>query len=144
MHQVGPDLRGATIANVAAGGTGAGPADSRAAAWIAIALGCDPTSLALPIVKSVGRSRRQSTVDDVHRLAQAMPHVSVVVGRSGNRIYQVGRKSFVFFRTPRTDAFDPETGERYDDGPGLVAQCGSTSPVVLCDGARGTRLLEIY
>lgn len=44
-----------------------------------------------------------------------MPHVSVELGRSGNRIYQVGRKSFVFFRTPRPDAVDPETGERYDD-----------------------------
>ena len=27
----------------------------------------------------------------------------------------MSRKSFVFFRTPRPDAFDPETGERYDD-----------------------------
>lgn len=54
-------------------------------------------------------------MDDVHRLAQSMPHVTVEVGGSGNRIYQVGRKSFVFFRTPRPDAVDPETGERYDD-----------------------------
>lgn len=54
-------------------------------------------------------------VDDVHRLAQAMPHVTLEVGPSGNRIYQVGRKSFVFFRTPRPDAVDPQTGERYDD-----------------------------
>ena len=30
-------------------------------------------------------------------------------------VYQVSRRSFVFFRTPRPDAFDPETGERYDD-----------------------------
>jgi hypothetical protein len=30
-------------------------------------------------------------------------------------VYQVRRKSFVFFRNPRPDAFDPETGERYDD-----------------------------
>ena len=52
---------------------------------------------------------------DLHQLAQAMPHVTVEVGRSGNRIYQVGRKSFVFFRTPRPDAVDPETGECYDD-----------------------------
>ncbi len=45
-----------------------------------------------------------------------MPHVTVETGaRAGNRIYQVGSKSFVFFRTPRPDAFDPETGERYDD-----------------------------
>jgi len=63
----------------------------------------------------VGTSRQPSTVDDVHRLAQAMPHVSAEVGRNGNRIYQVGRKSFVFFRTPRPDAIDPETGDRYDD-----------------------------
>ena len=32
-----------------------------------------------------------------------------------NPVYQVGQKSFVFFRNPRPDAFDPETGERYDD-----------------------------
>ena len=30
-------------------------------------------------------------------------------------VYQVGGKSFVFFRNPRPDAFDPVTGERYDD-----------------------------
>lgn len=27
----------------------------------------------------------------------------------------MSRRSFVFFRSPRPDAFDPETGERYDD-----------------------------
>ena len=30
-------------------------------------------------------------------------------------MYQVGGKSFVFFRNPRPDAVDPDTGERYDD-----------------------------
>jgi hypothetical protein len=55
-------------------------------------------------------------VEDVHELALAMPHVTVVHGdRAQNPVYQVGGKSFVFFRTPRPDAFDPETGERYDD-----------------------------
>ena len=44
-----------------------------------------------------------------------MPHVTVEHGPSGNAVYQVGRKSFVFFRTPRPDAVDPVTGERYDD-----------------------------
>ena len=44
-----------------------------------------------------------------------MPHVTVWRGRTGNPIYQVGGKSFVFFRTPRPDATDPETGERYPD-----------------------------
>jgi hypothetical protein len=44
-----------------------------------------------------------------------MPHVTVETGGQGNEVYQVGGKSFVFFRTPRPDAVDPETGERYDD-----------------------------
>jgi hypothetical protein len=60
------------------------------------------------------RSRR-ARVEDVHELASGMPHVTVVHGTSGNAIYQVGGKSFVFFRTPRPDAFDPGTGERYPD-----------------------------
>ena len=58
---------------------------------------------------------RPATVDDVHELAAAMPHVTVERGTRGNAVYQVGRKSFVFFRTPRPDAVDPATGERYDD-----------------------------
>ena len=44
-----------------------------------------------------------------------MPHVSVEYGPQGNAIYQVGGKSFVFFRNPRPDAVDPSTGERYPD-----------------------------
>lgn len=54
-------------------------------------------------------------VQDVHDLALAMPHVTVVRGGGGNAVYQVGGRSFVFFRTPRPDAVDPHTGERYDD-----------------------------
>jgi len=44
-----------------------------------------------------------------------MPHVTVYLGREHKPVYQVGGKSFVFFRNPRPDAVDPETGERYDD-----------------------------
>lgn len=44
-----------------------------------------------------------------------MPHVSVVHGGQGNPVYQVGGKSFIFFRTPRPDATDPDTGARYPD-----------------------------
>ena len=44
-----------------------------------------------------------------------MPHVTVERGPRDNPVYQVGGKSFVFFRNPRPDAVDPETGERYDD-----------------------------
>ena len=54
-------------------------------------------------------------MNDVHALAESMPHVTITYGPKGNPVYQVGGKSFVFFRTPRPDAVDPETGERYQD-----------------------------
>jgi hypothetical protein len=53
--------------------------------------------------------------EDVHELAMAMPHVTVIHGSGGNPVYQVGGKSFIFYRTPRPDAVDPDTGERYTD-----------------------------
>ncbi|GDY29550.1 MmcQ/YjbR family DNA-binding protein [Gandjariella thermophila] len=58
---------------------------------------------------------RRARVEDVHELALRMPHVTVERGTGGNPIYQVGGRSFVFFRNPRPDAVDPETGERYRD-----------------------------
>ena len=58
---------------------------------------------------------RPARVDDVHELALAMPHVTVEYGTGDNPVYQVGRKSFIFFRNPRPDAVDPITGERYPD-----------------------------
>jgi hypothetical protein len=58
---------------------------------------------------------RPARVADVHKLAAAMPHVTRLEGPKGNPIYQVGGKSFVFFRTPQPDAEDPDTGERYAD-----------------------------
>jgi len=60
------------------------------------------------------RSAR-ARVGDVHDLAMAMPHATVEPGSRDNPVYQVGGKSFVFFRNPRPDAADPETGERYAD-----------------------------
>ncbi len=51
----------------------------------------------------------------MHHLALGMPHVTVYPGTEHKPVYQVGGKSFVFFRNPRPDAADPETGERYDD-----------------------------
>jgi hypothetical protein len=60
---------------------------------------------------------RSATVDDIHEIALALPGVS----RGGARgtldpiVYQVSRRSFIFFRNPRPDAVDPETGERYTD-----------------------------
>ena len=59
---------------------------------------------------------RPATVADVHEIAAGMPHVSRIEGsKAGNAVYQVGGKSFVFFRTPRSDAVDADTGERYAD-----------------------------
>lgn len=51
----------------------------------------------------------------MHDLALGMPHVTVHPGTEERPVYQVGGKSLVFFRNPRPDAVDPETGERYDD-----------------------------
>src|SRR5690348_11640034 len=60
---------------------------------------------------------RKARVADVHEIASGMPHVTKWERDDGTDrpVYQVGGKSFVFFRTPRPDAVDPETGERYTD-----------------------------
>jgi hypothetical protein len=58
---------------------------------------------------------RAARVEDVHRLAMEMPHVTVTGGTKDNPVYQVGGKSFIFFRNRRPDAFDPGSGERYSD-----------------------------
>ena len=58
---------------------------------------------------------RPARVKDVHDIAASMPHVKRIEGPKGNAIYQVGGKSFVFFRTPQPDAADPDTGDRYAD-----------------------------
>ena len=58
---------------------------------------------------------RRARIEDVHEIAGGMPFVTVEEIGPGRPVYQVGRKSFVFFRNPRPDAVDPRTGERYDD-----------------------------
>lgn len=58
---------------------------------------------------------RPARIEDVHELAVAMPHVTIEYGTGDNPVYQVGRKSFIFFRNPRPDAVDPDTGDRYQD-----------------------------
>ena len=57
----------------------------------------------------------RARAQDVHELALAMPHVTVDHGPADNPVYQVGGKSFIFFRTPRPDAIDAVTGERIPD-----------------------------
>jgi hypothetical protein len=58
---------------------------------------------------------RPARVEDVADLALAMPYVTVVQGTRDNPVFQVGGRSFIFFRNPRPDAVDPETGQRYQD-----------------------------
>ncbi|MGH9131479.1 MAG: hypothetical protein ACRDWV_07360 [Acidimicrobiales bacterium] len=63
-------------------------------------------------------------------MATGMPHVTVCRGSGGNPVYQVGGKSFVFFRNPRPDATDPQTGQRFDDviGCAFLGQPNSGPP----------------
>jgi hypothetical protein len=58
---------------------------------------------------------RRARIEDVHSMALAMPHVTVVHGTGDNPVYQVGGKSFIFFRNPRPDAIDRRTGDRLRD-----------------------------
>lgn len=57
---------------------------------------------------------RKARLSDIHEIAQAMPFVTNA-GSAERPIYQVGGKTFVFFRTERPDAYDPVTKERYPD-----------------------------
>jgi hypothetical protein len=56
----------------------------------------------------------RATVHDVHEIASGMPFVTIEAA-GDNPVYQVGGKSFVFFRNPRPDAVDHATGERLRD-----------------------------
>lgn len=63
------------------------------------------------------QERRPATIDDLHEIARSLPGVTLWDGgaKPAPIVYQVSRRSFIFFRNPRPDAVDPETGERYDD-----------------------------
>jgi hypothetical protein len=60
---------------------------------------------------------RPATVDDIHEVARSLPGVTLggARGHLSPTVYQVSRRSFLFFRNPRPDAVDPATGERYND-----------------------------
>jgi hypothetical protein len=61
-----------------------------------------------------GEGSRPATVDDIHEIARSLPGVRLWSDRPP-MVYQVSRRSFLFFRNPRPDAVDPATGERYTD-----------------------------
>jgi hypothetical protein len=56
---------------------------------------------------------RPATIEDIHRIASGLPGVTRT--EAGPTVYQVSRRSFLFFRNPRPDAVDPVTGERWTD-----------------------------
>jgi len=60
---------------------------------------------------------RPATPDDIHEIARSLPGVTLggARGRTAPTVYQVSRRSFLFFRNPRPDAVNPDTGERFTD-----------------------------
>jgi hypothetical protein len=61
---------------------------------------------------------RKARVTDIEELALGLPEVTrdpADPAAPGRPAYQVRGKTFAFFRVPRKDAFDPDTGEPYDD-----------------------------
>lgn len=56
---------------------------------------------------------RKARLADIEEIALSLPEVEA--GSKGRQAYQVRGKAFVFFREPRPDAIDPDTGERMDD-----------------------------
>ncbi len=60
-----------------------------------------------------GGASRPATVADIHEIARGLPGVRMADREPA--VYQVSGRSFIFFRTPRPDAVDPETGERFAD-----------------------------
>jgi len=56
-----------------------------------------------------------ATMNDLDRLALAMPGATKDVSEDGRPTYSVDGKMFCFHRGPRPDAIDAETGERMTD-----------------------------
>ena len=78
---------------------------------------------------------RRAKVTDIAEIALGLPEVEESVARGGRPAYQVRGRSFVWFREPRPDAVDPETGERMDDVVGFrVPDAGAKDALVQSDG----------
>jgi hypothetical protein len=73
------------------------------------ASGAEPTSDAAAAYADAvsADGDRKAQIEDVHELALAMPHVTVVHGSSDNPVYQVGGKSLQLLREVR-DRSGPE------------------------------------
>ncbi|KJK12660.1 hypothetical protein UB45_07380 [Terrabacter sp. 28] len=58
---------------------------------------------------------RRARLADLDEIALSLPEVTRDPPKGGRPAYQVRGRTFAFARGPRKDAFDPETGELYDD-----------------------------
>jgi hypothetical protein len=56
-----------------------------------------------------------ATMDDLDKLALAMPKTTKELSDDGRPAYKAHGKLFVVHRSRRPDAVDPDTGERMDD-----------------------------
>ena len=84
-----------------------------------------------------GEGSRPATVNDIHEIARGLPGVTLggARGRSQPTVYQVSRRSFIFFRNPRPDAVDPDTGERYADVIVFWVESELEKEAILADGS---------
>lgn len=81
-----------------------------------------------------GMETRKATVADVHELATAMPDVVCDATAGGRPVFQVHRRSFVFFRGPRKDAVDEVSGERLEDVVMVVVPTAEDKQAILQSG----------
>jgi hypothetical protein len=77
-----------------------------------------------------------ATMRDLDRLALAMPETSKELSEDGRPTYLVHGKMFCFHRTRRKDAFDPETGELYDDVLVFRVDGAEAKEILLADARR--------
>jgi hypothetical protein len=72
---------------------------------------------------------RKARLTDIRDLALALPEVTESDGE--RPAYAVRGKTFAWFREPRKDALDPDTGERMDDVIGVhVPELGDKDALV--------------
>ena len=78
---------------------------------------------------------RPATVDDIHEIARELPGVTLggARGKLSPTVYQVSSRSFLFFRNPRADAVDPDTGERYTDVVAFWVESDLEKEAILAD-----------
>jgi hypothetical protein len=75
-----------------------------------------------------------ATMDDLDALALALPGTTKEVSDDGRPAYKAHDKTFVFHRSRRPDAVDPDTGERLDDVLMFRTENLDVKEMLLADG----------